>query len=491
MAQQVPQPPRALPAQGLRVVPHERVRVKSAGRVLIGGDPWRISRLHGSARAFFGRLMRAGPSGLALTPDDLDAARALLDRGFITPIGLDSPIDDTPVAIIVPVLDNTAALDRLLESLQSPDVLVVDDGSRDANAIREVAERHGARVVRHDQNRGPAATRNTGLAHTTSPVVAFIDSDCIADPHWVSTLRWHFADPRVAMVGPRIVPMQTGRTRTRATQTGSTLLGRYEMARSALDMGSRPALVRNGAPLGFIPSAALLIRRSALSDPAFTPELRLGEDVDLCWRLSAAGWLVRFDPASQVRHESIERWRRWLTRRFQYGTSAAQLEQRHPRNLAPLRVSAMNLTALGLVGGRRPVLAALTFMASTLALKRTLGTLPDAGRLAAQVSAQSVISDVVGLGHALRREWWPIGALALLASPRSGIARVASACMLAPIAIEFATQRPPLDPVRYTFMRLVDDAAYGTGVLASCIRARRADALRPTIRWPRVFPPRG
>ena len=491
MAQRVPEPPRALPPEGLRVVPSERLRVESGGRVLMGGDPWRISRLHGAAHALFGRLMCAGPNGLALAAADLAAARALLDRGFITPVGLDAQIDATPIEIIVPVLDNGPGLERLLGSLRSPDVLIIDDGSRDAAAIREIAARHGARVVRHDVNLGPAAARNTGLAHTTSPIVAFLDSDCIADPHWVSGLRWHFADPCVAMVAPRVIPTQATQARATSTEAGAALLATYDLARSALDMGNRPALVRNGAPLGFVPSAALLVRRSALSDPAFVPELRLGEDVDLCWRLSAAGWLVRFDPGSQVRHESIGRWRRWVTRRFDYGTSAAQLEQRHPHNLAPLRASAANLTALALLGRRKPALAAITLLASTVALQRTLRTLPGSGPLAARVGAQSVVADAMGLGHALRREWWPLGALAVLASPRSGIARVATACMLAPIAVEFTTQRPPLDLVRYTAMRLIDDAAYGTGVLTSCLRARRVNALRPTIRWPRISQLRG
>jgi glycosyltransferase involved in cell wall biosynthesis len=44
-----------------------------------------------------------------------------------------------------------------------PDVVVVDDGSADRTAAR--AEAAGARVLRHDMNRGKGAAVRTGLAH--------------------------------------------------------------------------------------------------------------------------------------------------------------------------------------------------------------------------------------------------------------------------------------------------------------------------------------
>ncbi|MGO4430725.1 glycosyltransferase family 2 protein, partial [Streptomyces sp. MCAF7] len=69
-------------------------------------------------------------------------------------------------------------LGRCLGALRGLPVVVVDDGSLDAGPVREAAERHGARLVRHDVNRGPAAARNTGAALADTPLVAFVDSDC-------------------------------------------------------------------------------------------------------------------------------------------------------------------------------------------------------------------------------------------------------------------------------------------------------------------------
>jgi mycofactocin system glycosyltransferase len=376
--------------------------------------------------------------------------------------------------IIVPVLDAAAKLDRLLVSLGDQEVLVVDDGSRDAEGIRDVTEYHHAQVVRHTINAGPAAARNTGLHEAETEFVAFIDADCRADAAWPRSLLGHFDDPRVAMVAPRVQP----------TVEGNSLIERYEATRSSLDMGRQAELVRSGARLGFVPSAAIVVRTAALQDSGFDERMRLGEDVDLTWRLSEAGWLVWYDPSVRVTHETRSEPRAWLVRRFEYGTSAADLETRHPGHLAPVRISAWNLAALALVGLGRPGLGAGVTAVAIGALWRQVASIPGAPVLSARVVVQGLVADAASLGRALRREWWPLGVLALATMPRSQVSRAAAAAMLTPLAWEWATERPPLDPIRYIGMRLVDDAAYGTGVLASSVRSRMLSVLLPKVRLP-------
>ena len=469
-----PSPPddRAVPLSS-RVRLDPRVRRWADGSVLIGGAPWRLSRLAGRTRELVGRLAAAGPAGVVVaTEPEAQVARELLDRGFAHAIAVAAP--SPSVVAVVPVLDRAASLDRLLTSLGGQPTMVVDDGSSDPAVIAATAERHGAALACHEVNRGPAAARNTGLRATTAELVAFIDSDCTAGPDWPTGLLFHFQDPAVAAVAPRVVP----------TAAKGGLIQRYEAGRSSLDMGRYPELVRPGARLGFVPSAALVVRRAALGDGGFDEDLRLGEDVDLVWRLVETGWHVRYDPSVQVEHETLTRWRSWVTRRFEYGTSAAALEDRHPGRLAPARVSAWNLACLGLLSANRVVASALVGVAATGMLRRRLQDLPRPSTLAARTVGQGLVADAVALGHLLRREWWPLGALALAAAPRVRAARWAAACMLGPIAWEWLVERPSIDPVRYALLRLVDDAAYGSGVIASSLKARSARPLMPLVSGP-------
>jgi hypothetical protein len=87
--------------------------------------------------------------------------------------------------------------------------------------------------------------------------------------------------------------------------------------------------------------------------------------------------------------------------------------------------------------------------------------------MAGTVVAMGVVADGVALGHALRREWWPAGIVAMVAARKSKGARLAVACMFGPILLEWAVQVPDIDLGRYTALRLAEDVAYGSGVLAS------------------------
>lgn len=97
-----------------------------------------------------------------------------------------------PVCVVIPAYNRAAELGRSLASVwaQRPnlpaEVIVVDDHSTDDTAA--VADSLGARVIRHAENRGPAAARNTALRATDCEWVAFLDSDDEWLPHHLAHL---------------------------------------------------------------------------------------------------------------------------------------------------------------------------------------------------------------------------------------------------------------------------------------------------------------
>ena len=187
------------------------------------------------------------------------------------------------MTVVIPVRDRQAELARCLGGLaRLPRVIVVDDCSADPAGIAAAAAGAGARVLRRGVNGGPGAARNTGLAAAQTPLVAFLDSDCVPGPGWLDALLPHFADPAVGAVAPRIVP----------AEPGPGWLARYEGASSTLDMGARASIVRPRSRVPYVPGAALVVRRAA-AGAGFAEGMRVGEDVNFVWRLAAAGWRVR------------------------------------------------------------------------------------------------------------------------------------------------------------------------------------------------------
>lgn len=454
----------------VRVIADRRIR-SWHGQFVTGGSPWRLVRLTPQTAAFLTKLRASGGVGLVPEPSDAKFVTALIERGLIHP--MPSPRQGPhDVQVVVPAFGRPESLDRCLTRLSGMNVIVVDDATPDRNCLRGVAQRHGVVYMRFDENRGPAAARNAGADSSDATFLAFVDSDCQPVGNWIDQLIPYFDDPKVGAVAPRIVPIARS----------ARLLERFEATGSALDMGDVSALVRPGARLGFLPSATLVVRRATLADGGFDERMRLGEDVDLVWRLADAGWHVRYVPSVVVTHEMRDTWGGWLRRRFEYGTSVAALEVRHPGRLSPLRLSPWNAASLGLLAAGRPLPAAAVSGIAAALLARQLRASDGTPAMAVSIVGMGLVADGLAIGHALRREYWPIGALALVAAPRLLPARAAVCLMLLPLALEWVREPRRLDPIRYAGLRLVADAAYGTGVLVSSWQHRMIHPVAPRFR---------
>ena len=394
----------------------------------------------------------------------------LLDAGAIHPVVDLVPVDPALLTVVVPTLDTTPHL-RPVRCR----TIVVDD----ASAVPVQVD--GAHVVRLPRNGGPGAARNTGLAEVNTPYVAFVDSDVDISEDDLLVLAAPLDDPRVALVAPRVLGRPNG--------TGT--LARYEQMRSPLDLGPAPARVAPTTRVAYVPAAVLVCRTEAVrAVGGFDTALRYGEDVDLVWRLHEAGRRCRYEPAVHARHDTRRTLGAWLTQRYRYGTSAAPLAARHPGALAPVRMSGWSAAAWIPTLCGLPVVGALVAAGTTVALVRKLRTVPA-----------SECVRLAGLGHlyagrllagTLTRAWWPLAVVAALCSRRARRTLLVAAAIT--VATSWRDDRPddrpddggaPLDPVRYTALRLADDAAYGAGVWAGSLAARRLDALLPSFEaWP-------
>jgi len=91
------------------------------------------------------------------------------------------------VSVIVPCFEDGPLLAEAvasIEELEPVELVVVDDCSTTGEtlAVLDRLEADGIRIVRHEQNRGLAESRNTGLRATAAPYVFPLDSDDLAVP---------------------------------------------------------------------------------------------------------------------------------------------------------------------------------------------------------------------------------------------------------------------------------------------------------------------
>ncbi len=109
------------------------------------------------------------------------------------------------VSVVVPVFNGGDDFDRCLEAVFRSDwpefeCIVVDDASSNS-LTAEIATRHGARLVRMEQQGGPGMARNRGVEKAGGDIIFFTDGDVMLYPDAlgkaVAALE---ADPELAAV---------------------------------------------------------------------------------------------------------------------------------------------------------------------------------------------------------------------------------------------------------------------------------------------------
>lgn len=454
----------------LRVDP--RTRRSGDGRSILGGAPLRLLRFSAAGAAAADRVLAAdrGPR----SPTEVAVARRLVDAGMAHP--RPSEVPDLSVSLVVPVRDHAEDLGRLLDADPVPgatEVVVVDDGSADAGGLARAVE-HRAAVLRHARSRGPGAARNTGWSSTSAELTVFLDADVVPTAGWLGPLLAHFSDPAVGIVAPRV----------RSRDVTGTVRERYETVGSPLDLGTEETRVTPRGRVSYVPTAALVCRRTVLEElGGFEESMRFGEDVDLVWRAVEAGWGVRYEPRSEVTHRPRPSWGALVRQRVAYGSTAAALDQRHPGAVAPVECNAWSLLAwvLAVCGGRTGMATgALTAAGSTAALVPKLrGRLDHPVRDAVVLAGGGTLRTGVWLGRAVWRAWLPLAVVGSLRSRRIRRATVAAA--IVPAVLDGRDRGRPIDPIRWSVLHALDDAAYCAGVWQGVWQRRSVRCLAPRL----------
>lgn len=456
-----------------------------SGDTVVAGSPLRLFRFAPGARSLLTSLEKQQPlddqhwpGGSERVIERLLAADAIhpqFDEHYRPSLSV------SDITVIIPTKDtDQATLTKIVESLARVHmVIIVDDGSD--TPVEQFINHHGTdiRVHRLWPSQGPAAARNAGLAFVQTPLICFIDSDIdlpTAAQHssfWIPVLA-HFDDPHTGLVAPRI-----------QSSSGSSVLERYEVTDSPLDMGLRAARLHPRGRLSYVPSALMLVRTDELQrHGGFDETLRYGEDVDLVWRFTARGITCRFEPAMTVHHRPRATWSAFARQRFLYGTSAARLDARHPGSLAPLRLQSWTAAAwiVGLAG--HLVTAVFITATSVRRLRRSLPRPSESNTherniIASRVVLRGHLLAGQALAHAVTRPWWPLAALASVRSARAR--QLWLLALIVPTLWRWKQRKSDLDPLRYTAAKILDDLSYGSGVWAGALTTQRFGPLRPEI----------
>lgn len=244
------------------------------------------------------------------------------------------------VSVVVPFSGDEPAATSALAAmariqLREGDELVFADNSDDG-ALDAVAG-DTMRVVRATAERSSYHARNIGArAASGGDWLLFVDADCVPQP---DLLDAYFTEPV-----PEGCGVLAGQISGDPSQGG--LMPRY--ARSRNYLSQTEGLHGKAGTAGA--TANLLLRRTAFDAAGgFREGIRSGGDVDLCWRLRAAGWSLEYRHGAGVVHRHRETLPGFMGQVARYAAGARWLDSEHPGSSPPWPL------VRGLVGSARDV----------------------------------------------------------------------------------------------------------------------------------------
>lgn len=226
----------------------------------------------------------------------------------------------TPVRLSILIV-NWNVRDLLAECLRSvqgettladAEVVVVDNASTDGSVELLRTEFPWVRLVCSSRNLGFAGGNNSGWRFCQGRFRVLLNPDTVVTDRALDRLvDWLEAHPRAAVAGCRLLNSDgtlqrwTGGARPSLPNVATHALFLDRLLPACLR--PRPLfLLRDVATdqrVDWVSGACLVLRTEAITGPLFNDDYFMyAEDVDLCERLSAAGWEVWYTPCATVVH---------------------------------------------------------------------------------------------------------------------------------------------------------------------------------------------
>jgi GT2 family glycosyltransferase len=226
----------------------------------------------------------------------------------------------TDATIVLPTYGRPGPLARCLSALGRLTggpypIIVVDDGSpTPVDGICQEAG-HNVRYLRQ-ANAGPAAARNRGVAAADTPLVLFIDDDCIAEVGWAIRLIEGHGGREDRLVGGRVADGLPGNPFSSAAQSiltySYTHFGAFEDRMSF-----------------FTTNNLCVSRKRFLALGGFDTNYDFAsEDRDFSFRWRQAGGHLHYVESAKVEHYHHMRLPAFVRQQFTYGRGARRFHRR-------------------------------------------------------------------------------------------------------------------------------------------------------------------
>jgi len=212
------------------------------------------------------------------------------------------------ISVIVPVYNAELTIERCLRSLVNQkgykgyEIIVVDSSrDRTGEIIKEKFQE--VKYIKLERQTFPGESRNIGIGKAKGKIISFIDSDCVAEDNWLSSIDDNFTEDKNAVGGSVGI----------ANYNSAIALAEYILEFSEFLPGAPARTVRT------IPTCNISYRKEIFEKYGLIPDIRTAQEVVFNWRLFKNGVKIYFNPMIKVRHIHRERMASFIRHQYLLG----------------------------------------------------------------------------------------------------------------------------------------------------------------------------
>ena len=230
-------------------------------------------------------------------------------------------------SIIIPVYNRPQEIDELLQSLTKQtyikkfEVVVVEDGSE--NISKEIVQTYSKDLnIQYylKNNTGAGASRNYGMQHATGNYFIIFDSDCIIPPNYLVEVENVLTEKYTDAFGGADAAHESFTTIQKAINYSMTSFFTTGGIR-----GNKKA-VDKFQPRSF----NLGISKKAFEITNGFSKMKIGEDIDLTFRLWDNNFETQFIEKAFVYHKRRSTFKQFFKQTFAFGNGRPFLNKKYP-----------------------------------------------------------------------------------------------------------------------------------------------------------------
>ncbi len=231
------------------------------------------------------------------------------------------------VSIIVPVYNNAKLIFKCVESLLNQtypkdkmEIIIVDNGSKD-NTVK-VIEQYPIKLFIEDKIQSSYAARNKGIDNAKGEVIAFTDSDAIADENWLQCGIEDMERLNVDYLGSRVEMFSS-----------QDKLSHCDM----FEMYFAFPIDRHIEQFHFASTCNLFVRKEVFDSVGnFDSRFTSGGDVEFGTRVWLKGLKQGYSDKAIIHHPTRSTLKALIKRSIRYGKGQATLSKLYPERFGKL-----------------------------------------------------------------------------------------------------------------------------------------------------------